>query len=466
MSAMIADVIEHMIKRTPLALMTRLLLERAMDPAHFDDLFKRMAVTQYTRKICFSDIVGLLMTVTVRMHRSVGAAYRENKGRLSISLIALFAKLKRTDLPLISALVRENAQRLGEVISELKAEVAPLVPQYRTRIVDGNALGKTQHRLKVLRGTRSGPLPGKSLVVFDNEREIITEMVPCPDGHAQERSLFKQLANLVRARELWIADRNFCTKWLLKQIVDHGAAFLIRQHGKLRVTTLSEFVPKGKCEGGLVFEQSVQIGFGDGALVARRIMVLLTTTTTRNGDGILYLLTSLPEAIDAVRIAEMYRKRWRVETAFQALTTVLRCEVKEVGNPPAALLVFAVAVLSFNLHAAIRAALRAAHGSEVAENISTYYIVEDLEGTYRGTEQFDEVVEWERFITMPLPDFLELLLRCARNIDPDRYAKAKKYPRKRSTKTQRGTPDDPPHVSTHLLLRQQQTMANPGKIAA
>src|SRR5476649_643524 len=224
---MIADIIEHMLERTPLVLMTRILLERAMDAAHFDDLFNRMAVTQYTRTALFSNIIGLLMTVTTRMHRSVGAAYHEHKGRLGVSLVALCGKLKRTDLPLMSALVRENSERLGEVISELRAELAPLVRGYRTRIVDGNALGATEHRLDVLRDTRSGPLPGKALVVFDYERDITTEILPCEDGHAQERSLFRQLAELVRADELWIADRNFCTKWFLKSIVARGAAFLI-----------------------------------------------------------------------------------------------------------------------------------------------------------------------------------------------------------------------------------------------
>jgi hypothetical protein len=151
---------------------------------------------------------------------------------------------------------------------------------------------------------------------------------------------------------------------------------------------------------------------------------------------------------------------------FKELTTTLRCEVKELGSTRAALLVFAVAILSANLHAAIRAALRVAHGNEVAEQISTYLIVEDLEGSFRAAEQFDHAVDWGDFATMPLQAFVELLERCARNINPKRYPKARKYPRQRSTKTQRGNPDDPPHVSTYRLLREKQAMTNPGKIAA
>jgi hypothetical protein len=464
---MIADIIEHLLQRQPLVLMARLFLERAMDAKHFDDLFKRTAVTQYTRTALFSDIIALLMTVTTRMHRSVGSAYHEHKERLGISFVALCGKLKRTDLPLMSALVRENSERLGEVISELNAERAALVPGYRTRIVDGNAFGATEHRLDVLRDTRSGPLPGKALMVYDYERDLTIEMLPCEDGHAQERSLFKELAALVRAMELWIADRNFCTEWFLKSIVARGGAFLIRQHAKLRVTPLSELVFKGNCEGGgRVFEQNVRIGSGDDELIARRIVVFLGTKT-RDGDDVLALLTSLPpEKADAVSIPDWYRKRWRIESVFQEYTTTLRCEVKELGNPRASLLVFTVAILSANLHATIRAALRATHGNEIAEQISTYRIVEDLEGSYRGSEQFDHIVDWGSFATMPLPDFVELLQRCARNIDPKRYPKARKYPRKRSMKSQRGKPDDPPHVSTYRLLRAKQAMSNPGKVAA
>ncbi len=57
---------------------------------------------------------------------------------------------------------------------------------------------------------------------------------------------------------------------------------------------------------------------------------------------------------------------------FRDLTLALRCEVKELANPRAALFVFTVALLAANILATIRAAIRASHGTEVAEKVGTY----------------------------------------------------------------------------------------------
>jgi len=448
------DVLADLLERAPLPTMARMLLERALDPSHVDRLFERTATTQYTRTILFSDIVALLSTVTMRIHRSVNVAYHKYKGDLKISLVAFYGKLKRIEPEVVAALVRDNGMRMGEVVSGLKAELPALVAPYRTRIVDGNALAATEHRLKPLRNLKSGTLPGKSLVVLDYERDIITEMLPCEDGHAQERSLFRQLAEIVKPGELWMADRNFCTKWLLKNIRARGAHFLIRQHAGLRHTEVSDLVFKGEGKDGeRIFEQRVRIGFEDDAMIVRRVVIVLKKKT-RDGDREIALLTSLPpEDADALVIAQRYMKRWRLETMFQNLTTTLRCEIEGLGNPRAALFAFAVAVLSANLLAAIRAALRAAHGADVEERVSTYGIVDDLQGTYRGTDYVTPSMDWNMFSTMSFLEFLDVLLRCAKNVDIGCYPKSPT--RRREKKPKLENADDPPHVSTYRILRDQ-----------
>jgi len=79
------------------------------------------------------------------------------------------------------------------------------------KFLDGNCLEATDHRLKVLRGTRAGALPGKSLVVFDPALGIALDVFPCEEGHAQERSLLSAVADTVQEADLWVMDRNFST---------------------------------------------------------------------------------------------------------------------------------------------------------------------------------------------------------------------------------------------------------------
>ena len=55
--------------------------------------------------------------------------------------------------------------------------------------MDGNCLEATGHRLALLRRTQAGPLPGKSLVVYDPSLTMVIDVFPCEDGHTQERAL-------------------------------------------------------------------------------------------------------------------------------------------------------------------------------------------------------------------------------------------------------------------------------------
>jgi IS4 transposase len=80
-------------------------------------------------------------------------------------------------------------------------------------------------------------------------------------------------------------------------------------------------------------------------LNARRVTVQLRGTT-RDGDSAIHILANLPDDVPAADMAQVYRGRWTIETAFQALTEHLRCEVNTQGYPRAALFAFTLAVVA------------------------------------------------------------------------------------------------------------------------
>ena len=84
---------------------------------------------------------------------------------------------------------QSTAIDLTTIIHQLGVELPVLLPGYRVKILDGNGLGATEHRLEVLRNTRAGPLPGKSLVVLDPQLGLASDIFPCEDGYTQERAL-------------------------------------------------------------------------------------------------------------------------------------------------------------------------------------------------------------------------------------------------------------------------------------
>lgn len=138
--------------------------------------------------------------------------------------------------------------------------------------------------------------------------------------------------------------------------------------------------------GGEVYEQAVAVRSGAGRILRLRQGVVRLEKPTRDGEREIRILRNLPaEVADAANVAELYRKRWRIETAFHTLSQALKAEIKTLSYPPVALMAFCVGLVSFNLFAVVKAALRRVHGEEIVEEqISTYYLADEIAGTYRG----------------------------------------------------------------------------------
>ena len=149
--------------------------------------------------------------------------YRAKAQQLNVSRTAVYDKLNGVEPEVSGAIVRETAVPMASVIEFVGGKSPQLLPGYKVRVLDGNCLEKTDHRLEVLRTIGAGALPGKSLVVLDPELRLAINVFPCEDGHAQERSLFDEVLKTVKAGELWIGDRHMCTLGFLFGLNRNGA---------------------------------------------------------------------------------------------------------------------------------------------------------------------------------------------------------------------------------------------------
>ena len=451
------EVFQRFVERAPVAAMVNATLERVLAPERLDAIFKEHAVRQYGRELLFSSMVHILGLAVFCIHRSVHAAYRARRDLAAVSVTALYDKLQGVEPCVAQAMVRETAAELQEVIGALGAELPPPVPGLRTKILDGNCLGATEKRLEVLRETAAGALPGKSLVVYDPALGLAIDVFPCEDGHAQERALLDPVLATVAEDDLWIADRNFCTRRFLFGIWERGAFFLIRHHANLSIEPQGQQQRVGRIASGEVFEQYVRVCDKAGKEHFVRCITLRLKKPTRDGEREIRLLTNLPiSRVDALICATLYADRWQIETAFQTMTVALRCEINTLGYPKAALFAFCIALLAFNALAAVRAAIRAEHGEgdegrkQVDENLSTYDMAEDLATTHEGMRIAVADAQWEIFQRLPLHDYVASMRAMARHVDLTRYQKNKRGVKKPKPKPAY----DPahPHVSTFRLL--------------
>jgi IS4 transposase len=438
------------IEKRPIGVMARAIVERFFEPEHLDRLFRETAVEQYERNLLFSSLVDLMQSVVLGAEPSVFAAYRKRRHNLPVTDDSIYNKLKGMELGVSEAVVRDSAQRAAVVIDELTARRDPWLPGYHARVLDGNHLSATEHRLEPLRGTWAAPLPGRILVVMDPELGLAIDAFVTPDGHANERTLLDNVLATVREKELWIADRNFCTLKFLFIIAEKRAFFLIRQHGSIQGRLKGERRFVGESSTGKVYEQAIELTHDGETRTLRRITVELIQPT-RDGDMVLHLLTNLPEEVTAVECAELYRKRWSIETLFYEVTQTLQCEVKPLCYPPAALFVFCLALMAANAVAVLKAAVRATHGAEEADEMSAYYMALEIKQVHAGMMIALPPEEWAFFRTMNVATFAAALKKMAAHMDLGYYRKSKRGPKKPPPKMDQYKNGG--HVSTHKLLR-------------
>ncbi len=449
----VAQVFEQFSQASPLPVMARATLEHAVSDEMLDNLFTQHASRQVSGALLFSAVVRLMTLVVCRVHPSVNAAYQKQAEPLNVSLQAVYAKLRGIEPQVTRALVRETAARLSAVADELHADLEPPFPGYANRVLDGAHLAATEHRLKELREIAAGPLPGLGLCVLDPARQMILDFIPCEDAYRQERSLLEILIDDFEPGQVWIADRNFCTAMFVWEVHTSQACFVVREHAQnVRWTATDAETACGTTESGEVFEQAIVIhdDFG-GRFAARRVRVALAQAT-RDGDREMTILTNLPSAVSAAQVAEGYRRRWTIETAFAVVQKCLEGEIATLGYPRAALFSYGMALFSYNVLHLQRAALRAAHGEEtIEESFSTHHMAEEIHMVWRGMTLLLTAAFWQHRYGKFSPSALaKELKRLAALVNLKHYRKVKRTSRKPPPK--RSSSESRPHVSTARLL--------------
>lgn len=451
----LGDVFDCFAKQSPFAVMMRATLENVFSPDRLNALFDRTPSRQRSGELLFSTVADLMGSVVVNVHPSVNAAYRAKADEIGVTVKSVYDKLKGIEPGVCRELVRETADHMASIIEKSGGKAADLLPGYRAKIVDGNHLRRTDRRIAPLREGNVAPLPGKSLVVYDPALRMAIDVIPCEDGHAQERSLLPELAKTIERGDVWFADRNFCTTQFLSDFFVANSHFVIRQHATTLSWELEGRQKKmGRIETGVVYEQAMRIGAADGSEKRIRRITIKLDKPTRDGDDQLHVLTNLPGRVSAGKIASLYRKRWKIETAFQEMAENLQGEINTLGYPKAALFGFCMALVSYNIWSVIKATVSAAHGEEKAEMLSTYYVADEIAATYRGMMIVISATYWtQRFASLTATQMARELVGIAKGIALQRYQKNPWTPKTRTK--HKGKLTRRKHVSTARVIQEQ-----------
>src|ERR1700724_1292723 len=218
------DIFERFIQSSPLSVMAQGAIEYALSESALNQVFDQHAEVQYTRELLFSTVFDLMSVVVTGSYGSVCSAHKDMDQSIPVSLTSVYNKLQGIEPNVSAELVRYTAGRLLPVQRLVHGIHAPWIVGYRVRILDGNHLAATEHRLKETRHEAAAPLPGQALVLFDPEADLVTDVLLQEDGHAQERSLLDCVIGRLFGNDLVVGDRNMSVRKFLRAITAKGGS--------------------------------------------------------------------------------------------------------------------------------------------------------------------------------------------------------------------------------------------------
>lgn len=437
------------LKKCPIAVLTQVAI-RGVIGEEFDPLFEKHRGQQYERTLTFSAMATAVADVTLRLAGNFRQAYQTHKEELRVSLTSFYNKINATELATSEAIVARSAQRAAEIQDRLEFPPWPSLSGYNVYALDGNHLQESEKRLQPLRLLHDAPLAGTAVARFDLRRQLFDRVYLLEDAHAQESTVLDRALEDLGAKDLILADRHYCILSFLTNATKKRTKFVVRQHGRFKGILLGKRRRIGVTETGTVYEQSIATSDAKDALVMRRITVELNQPT-RDGDTVIHLLTNLPASVNALAIADLYRERWEAETGFFYVTTTLTCELPSIGNPRAALFLFSMALMAFNIRQVTNAALYAEHDAELVNNLSHHAMAVEISRFTDGMLVVLDNKLWQRLLGNSDADLATRLRQLSRGIDLRQYKKSKRGPKKIVVKPPRTRHKT--HVSTAKILK-------------
>jgi hypothetical protein len=452
---MFQEIIDRFARQAPAATLFRATFERVYSAEKLDQVFRVHKGRQVEGDTVFSALVELLGPVVHGAKPTVNASYMEMRDRIGVSKAAVYDKLQGIEPQVSSALIRECVGELAAIQNQAQTLAEGPLSGFHVYVIDGKRLDGTEHRLKVTRRTKSSPLPGTVVAMYDTQLELFVDAACDRDAYACERKVVLPLLDRLHAGCVYMADRNFCDGFLIERFLISKAFYLLRQHGRSPRWRVSpgkkrRFVGRD-AKGDKVFEEDIEVYLPSRKswAPARRIIVELAKAT-RSGDQVLNLITNLPDAVSAVDIANAYRGRWTIETCLGYVAQALNAEINTLAYPGAALLSFSLGLMLFNLVRTVEKLLLHYSQTPEAPALSHYYLTNEIWQAHKGLQIAIPDAYWKRFARMSLTEFLTFVESVASTADLRRYQKNVRGPKHPPPKRLSGKGRS--HVSTHRLL--------------
>ena len=190
--------------------------------------------------------------------------------------------------------------------------------------VDGSTLEALFRKLKALKDAPPGQLAGKICTVIDVAARLPEHLWFTEQAQAHDITFLEQILAFARPGTLWIFDRGFYDFHFFDQLIDQGVAWITRLKSNAVFSVQEVLVQAAE-----VRDRIILLGNPDtpGRHLVRLVEVRFGMTWYR------YLTSVLdPAILPASVVADLYRRRWRIEEAFLIVKRLLNLAYLWTGS--------------------------------------------------------------------------------------------------------------------------------------
>lgn len=205
-----------------------------------------------------------------------------------------------------------------------KREARPLPPavayaqgQFNEILVaDGSTLEALFRKLDALKEVKSGELGGKMCLVIDLVRQLPKELWFREEAMTHDTTFAQKLLDLVSGKTLLILDRGFYDFTFFARLLDKGVHLITRLKTNAVIETVCALTKTDS-----VRDSIIRLGSGqNGAPILT--MRLIEVRVGRNWHR--YVTSVLdPQVLPPFVVADLYRRRWRIEDVFHTAKRLL-----------------------------------------------------------------------------------------------------------------------------------------------
>jgi hypothetical protein len=186
----------------------------------------------------------------------------------------------------------------------------------RIWVADGSTLEALFRKLKVLEDVPVDQLAGKIGTVVDLITRLPVEVWFREAPRTSDTSFMPDLLALVQAKTLLVLDRGFYDFTFFAQLIEQQAAFITRLKAKAFFIETESLTRTDKVKDSIIF-----LGTGQNNTPVLKVRLI----EVRFGKVWYRYITSVlnPTVLPPFVVADIYRRRWRIEEAFHTVKRLL-----------------------------------------------------------------------------------------------------------------------------------------------